>query len=69
MTMATFGIHEDLVDEGFDPDSDEYYTEVNNRLRNSFPAQVSSSRRANCRSAETSTKSCFGSQKYPDDWR
>ena len=38
MTMATFGIHEDLVDEGFDPDSDEYYTEVNKRLRKSFPA-------------------------------
>ena len=36
MTMATFGIHEDLVDEGFDPDSDEYYTEVNKRLRKVF---------------------------------
>jgi len=39
MTMATFGIHEDLVDEGFDPNSDEYYTEVDQRLRKSFPAK------------------------------
>ena len=39
MTMATFGIHEDLVDEGFDPKSDEYYTEVDQRLRKSFPAK------------------------------
>ena len=39
MTMATFGIHEDLVDEGFDPSSDEYYTEVDQRLRKSFPAK------------------------------
>jgi len=39
MTMATFGIHEELVDEGFDPSSDEYYTEVDQRLRKSFPAK------------------------------
>lgn len=39
MTMATFGIHEELVDEGFDPNSDEYYTEVDQRLRKSFPAK------------------------------
>ena len=37
MTMAVFGIHENLINEGFDPSSDEYYTEVNNRLRSVFP--------------------------------
>ena len=28
MTNAAFGIHEDLVTQGFDPESDEYYTEI-----------------------------------------
>tara|TARA_B100001094_G_C18194760_1_gene809943 strand:+ start:2845 stop:3753 length:909 start_codon:yes stop_codon:yes gene_type:complete len=42
MTMATFGIHEDLVDQGFDPNSNEYYTEVDKRLRNEFPTKFQS---------------------------
>ena len=38
MTNAAFTIHKQLVeDEGFDPKSDEYYTEVDNRLRARFP--------------------------------
>tara|TARA_R100000773_G_scaffold44004_1_gene43717 strand:+ start:1535 stop:2440 length:906 start_codon:yes stop_codon:yes gene_type:complete len=38
MTNAAFTIHKQLVeDEGFDPQSDEYYTEVDNRLRARFP--------------------------------
>ena len=38
MTYAAWGIHATLVDEeGFDPDSEEYYTELDNRLRQEFP--------------------------------
>ena len=37
MTMTSFAIHEDLVKEGFDPSSDEYYTEVDKRIRDEFP--------------------------------
>jgi hypothetical protein len=38
MTYAAWGIHQTLVDEeGIDPESDEYYTELDNRLRNEFP--------------------------------
>ncbi len=38
MTYAAFGIHRKLVEEeGFDPDSDEYYTEVDRRMRSEFP--------------------------------
>jgi hypothetical protein len=37
MTMTSFVIHEDLIKEGFDPKSDEYYTEVNTRIRSEFP--------------------------------
>ena len=32
-----FAIHEDLVKEGFDPSSDEYYTEVDKMIRDEFP--------------------------------
>ena len=37
MTMTAFAIHEDLVNEGIDPTTDDYYTEVDNRIRNEFP--------------------------------
>jgi hypothetical protein len=38
MTYAAWGIHQTLIEEeGIDPDSDEYYTELDNRLRNEFP--------------------------------
>jgi hypothetical protein len=44
MTNAAFTIHKQLVeDEGFDPKSDEYYTEVDNRLRARFPNDFSKS--------------------------
>jgi GH15 family glucan-1,4-alpha-glucosidase len=38
MTYAAFGIHRKLVEEeGFDPSSDEYYNEIDQRLRKEFP--------------------------------
>jgi len=38
MTYAAFGIHRKLVEEeGFDPTSDDYYTEVDRRIRAEFP--------------------------------
>lgn len=38
MTYAVFGIHRRLVEEeGFDPSSDEYYSEVDRRMRREFP--------------------------------
>ena len=38
MTYAAFGIHRQLIeDEGFDPTSDEYYTELDSRVRKEFP--------------------------------
>jgi hypothetical protein len=38
MTYAAFGIHKDLVEqEGIDPKSDEYYTELNERMVKEFP--------------------------------
>ena len=38
MTFTAFEIHKDLVDkEGVDPKSDEYYTEIDKRIRVDFP--------------------------------
>jgi hypothetical protein len=40
MTYAAWGIHQTLIeDEGIDPDSDEYYTELDNRIRGEFPSK------------------------------
>ena len=37
MTYAAFGIHKKLVEEeGFDPQSDDYYTELDNRISSKF---------------------------------
>jgi hypothetical protein len=41
MTHAAQGIHKQLVlAERFDPNSDEYYDELNNRLRDAFPTKL-----------------------------
>ena len=38
MTYASFGLHRKLVEEeGFNPSSDEYYEELDKRLRDEFP--------------------------------
>ena len=38
MTFTAFEIHKDLVEkEGFDPKSDEYYTEIDKRIKVDFP--------------------------------
>lgn len=38
LTSATYAIHATLVeDEGFDPNADEYYSEIDRRLRSEFP--------------------------------
>ena len=38
MTYAAFGIHKQLIeDEGFDASTEEYYTELDNRIRTEFP--------------------------------
>ena len=37
MTFTAFEIHKDLVNEGFDPKSDDYYSEVNKRIKVDFP--------------------------------
>ena len=44
MTFTAFEIHKDLVDkEGFDPKSDEYYAEIDKRIRVDFPHKFGTS--------------------------
>jgi hypothetical protein len=42
LTYAAWGIHQELIEkEGVDPQSDEYYTELDRRLRDEFPKKFS----------------------------
>ena len=48
MTYAAFGVHRRLVeDEGFDPSSDAYYSELDNRMRSEFPHKFDRKTRSN----------------------
>lgn len=56
MTYAAFGIHKKLVeDEGFDPQSDDYYTELDQRIAAEFPHKLGAATRtdSNRRPAQT----------------
>lgn len=47
MTTAAFTIHQQLVEEeGFDPQSDEYYNEVDNRIRREFPHKFQTAKKS-----------------------
>ena len=47
MTSAAFAIHQQLVEEeGFDPKSDEYYTEVDSRIRKEFPHKFQAAKKS-----------------------
>ncbi len=45
MTSAAFGIHQDLVEQGFDSESDEYYNEINKLMRDYFPNKFASEKK------------------------
>ena len=67
MTYTAYSLHKKLTEqEGFDPNSDEYYSEIDNRIRKEFPhkfndgGQVTSSDRpvqAVSSASRTSSKS------------
>ena len=37
MTLTSFSIHRKLMEEGFDPQSDSYYNEIDKRMKDPFP--------------------------------
>jgi hypothetical protein len=59
MTYAAWGIHQKLIEEeGFDPESDEYYDELDSRIRNEFPNRFEQNRKPkNVQSVAPATRS------------
>ena len=54
MTYASFGIHKRLVEEdGFNPTSDEYYEEIDKRIRKEFPHKFNGGEKASSRPVQT----------------
>ena len=54
MTYAVFGIHKKLIEqEGFDPQSDEYYTELDRRMGEEFPHKFNKTQSQGKRPAQT----------------
>ena len=43
MTLAAFSIDKSLISEGYDPKSDDYYNEVDKRMREKFPQEFGES--------------------------
>jgi hypothetical protein len=41
MTLTSFSIHRKIVEEGFDPSSDDYYSEIDKRMKETFPHKFS----------------------------
>ena len=52
-TMATYGIHRQLITEGVDPESDDYYNEIDTRLNRYFSDNVESNQVSSNRPAQT----------------
>ena len=42
MTLTSFSIHRKLVEKGLDPTSDEYYSEIDKRMKETFPHRFNS---------------------------
>ena len=61
MTLTAFSIHNSLVQEGFNPTTDDYYSELDTRIRKEFPhkfnGEATKSKRPNAVSAPNRGKS------------
>jgi len=61
MTYTAFDIHKKLVEtEGFDPQSNEYYAEVDKRIRLEFPHKFDKVDNNFYRKSKTCSKCSFG---------
>jgi hypothetical protein len=60
MTFAAFGIHKELVEEGVDPTSDNYYVQVDKRLAENFPHKFSNERSAPVQQVAASSRGASG---------
>jgi hypothetical protein len=63
MTYTAFDLHKKLTEqEGFDPSSDEYYAEIDKRIRLEFPHKFATNRGYG--NGQASTDSCICKKKY-----
>ena len=54
MTFTAFAIHRKLIEEeGFDPASEDYYSEIDNRIRNEFPHKFEEQKSGQRKPAQT----------------
>jgi hypothetical protein len=60
MTFAAFGIHKELVEEGVDPTSDKYYSEVDKRMAENFPHKFSNEQSAPVQQVAASSRGASG---------
>ena len=60
MTFAAFGIHKELVEEGVDPTSDNYYAEVDKRMAENFPHKFSNEQPAPVQQVAASSRGASG---------
>ena len=66
MTYAAFGVHRTLIEEeGFDPQSDEYYNELDNRMRSEFPQKFGNATRKDTGPRVASAESTASRSKSP----
>ena len=60
MTFAAFGVHKELVDSGFDPTSNDYYSEVDKRMRDNFPHKFSEEQSAPVQQVAATSRGASG---------
>ena len=60
MTFAAFGIHKELVDNGVDPTSDDYYTKVDAKMQENFPHKFSQEQSAPVQQVAASSRGASG---------
>tara|TARA_R100000030_G_scaffold39984_1_gene29973 strand:- start:2325 stop:3209 length:885 start_codon:yes stop_codon:yes gene_type:complete len=60
MTYAAFGIHRQLIEEGVDPHSDNYYAQVDSKIREYFPQKFSEEQSAPAQQVAASSRGAIG---------
>ena len=60
MTYAAFGIHRQLVEEGVDPHTDNYYNQVDQKIREYFPQKFSEEQSAPAQQVAASSRGATG---------
>ena len=60
MTYAAFGVHRQLIDEGVDPNTEDYYNKVDQRIKEYFPQKFSNEQSAPVQQVAASSRGATG---------